>query len=398
MKQAQLPIADCLLVSSSVRTAVLGSPLRLEVTPATASSARHCLTRLPERQGGTALRIDLCDRGVDASEQDILAPEVHTLLSTACQRVTHFRTTWSHPLLASSLEGLNLIMPKLQRLEIGGNIHLTRLCLPVGLPSLSSITVDNCSALTHVDVSTATQLTRVDFMSTKHLSALDVSGCTALEHLWVSDSALTVLPLQPQHNRLRYLFLYNIPHLKSLDLSHCTALRELDAWMPGFTRLVLPPACELDRLKLATLKLLTLANMSKLVRVSEVVCTANDHAPELELLSRIPGLRAAELLEWWNAPNAWAPTLPTLLNLMLYRCDGLMDLDLRGATSLTQLDVCECDDLESIKVPQSLQQLACTSLPSLCDMDLTGAPGVEADFENCKALTQLRSAKITFAC
>jgi hypothetical protein len=324
------------------------------------------------------------DEAVEASETPTINTEALAgFLTTRSPTVTALQMHCLRQLPPSWPACLQLAMPGLQRLSLY-HIHSLGELELTGVPSLSSVVVTSCAILSYVGVSSATQLTRLDCSGCLNLLSLDITGCTALEVLNLEGTALTALPLQPQHNRLRSLNVNFNEQLTSLDLCHCTALRELQANIRYCTHLVLPPGCESDVLSLGRMKLLTPDVLADLVRVVKFTCSPPKyHQTGLEILSRIPGLQQADLGGSWDAPQTWAPALPTLQQLALECCIGLVDLDLRGACSLMSLSMTDCAQLETIKVPPSLQQLHCSRLPRLCDIDLTVTPGVKATFCMC---------------
>ncbi len=274
---AKVPVPCQLLVSSEVRAAVLGGaqPLFLSCSASESLSkmqnATHCLARLPARRGGSVGVY--VDEAVEASETPTINTEALAgFLTTRSPTVTALQMHCLRQLPPSWPACLQLAMPGLQRLSLY-HIHSLGELELTGVPSLSSVVVTSCAILSYVGVSSATQLTRLDCSGCLNLLSLDITGCTALEVLNLEGTALTALPLQPQHNRLRSLNVNFNEQLTSLDLCHCTALRELQANIRYCTHLVLPPGCELDVLSLGRMKLLTPDVLADLVRVVEFTCS-----------------------------------------------------------------------------------------------------------------------------
>jgi Leucine-rich repeat (LRR) protein len=404
LEAAGTPVAVMAAINRSLQQAVMvQDPRRLSLTidPADTAQMASGLAKLVWLSHPSSSRTaPLCLVLTHAADNETaplsaVAPNaaVRMLLYTPLRVVTHLELDFVNEISQADVDVLGSGMPRLRSFSIKDNPDITSLDLKA-LQQLEEAFIKNCANLTNLSVAGCARLTELDCQS-NNLTALEVSGCTQLKVLDCDfNNSLTTLGGLVDTVALEQLSVYDCA-FTSLDLTHAANLHIL--WLPCdedyFTSLALHPNTQLGFLQMASPGLLASLMSSGLITSATILILARCHVG-MSLIAAVPELQDLQLCNC-DMPEHWVlGALPALRTLSIKSGTGLASMDASDATSLVSLKLEDVDNLKSVALPGSLEDLTCENLPELEDLDLRALPDVKVVINACPAL-RLRMAHLT---
>lgn len=209
------------------------------------------------------------------------------------------------------LEGLDLSMTDIPKLDLDGKRHLTGLRL------------HNNPAMTELSLSGCARLTRLESTCNSALKTLDLRSCSSLEYLYLEDHESLETLLIGRQSRLTEMYCRHNHIQGELDLSGCSSLRVLECMGNLLTSLKLDGCTSLEELSCQSNRLEAL-DISSCPSLTQVHAYSND-------ISTFTSGQHPELI-WLFIGN----NLLTSISLDGY--PGLVALDVSG-NQLSRLEI-----------------------------------------------------------
>ncbi|KAH7430986.1 hypothetical protein KP509_08G023200 [Ceratopteris richardii] len=337
------------------------------------------------------------------------------MMSLSSLRVLHLDDCTSLATLSSLPTTLESLSLRMHVYETGGSLESVE---DASLPNLRHLAITRCPKLKRLALY-ATSLEKLDLWGCEGLEDLDCKGLSSLRVLHLDDctslATLSSFPTTLESLRLRIyetagslesvenasrpnlrdltITIRRCPKLKRLAL-HATSVVELDLW-----------GCEgledLDCKGLSSLRVLHLDDCTSLATLSSFPTTLEslrlriyETAGSLESVedASLPNLRDLTItIRRCPKLKRLALHATSLVELDLWGCEGLEDLDCKGLSSLRVLHLDDCTSLATLSsLPTTLESLSLrmhdyetggslesvedASLPNLRELTITNCP------------------------
>lgn len=248
-----------------------------------------------------------------------------------------------------------------------------------GMPDLASIEIEDNNSVLSCTVTNLPALTFMLIHDSMFMTSFDITGCNAVEDLFIGYAEITALDLSGKTNLKR---LYVQQHnLTALDLTDCTSLLTLDCAYNQITSLdITSPLLQVINVTgnlLADIDLLDCPDLTE-ARLGGNLFTSVD----------LSGLTQLEFFELLNSPNLETVDVSgcTSLTGATLISPGLQTVGLSGCSAMVAVNIVS-DVLQSVAIA------GCTALQTfrLSSMaEILGVPLNNLDFSGFGQLEELR--------
>ncbi|KAJ9672971.1 hypothetical protein PVL29_026299 [Vitis rotundifolia] len=236
-------------------------------------------------------------------------------------------------------------------------------------PSLSRLTIDHCPNLTSMELPSSLCLSQLDIRKCPNLASCKVAPLPSLETLslfTVRYGVIWQIMSVSASSSLKSLFIESINDMISLPkelLQHVSGLVTLQiSECPNLQSLELPSSHCLSKLKIINCPNLASFNVASLPRLEEL---------------RLLGVRAEVLRQLM-----FVSASSSLKSLYIESIDDMISLPkelLQHVSGLVTLQIYECPNLQSLKLPSSrcLSKLKIINCPNLASFNVASLPRLE---------------------